>query len=280
MSLIDGGLEIRRLLNKNPNMSPEEAAKRLRRGPIQDAVLDFDNAVKAVASFGWSPFQPSPERGIELRTALRHLILGLKPVWGSLIPRGRKEVLALLSDDELQCFEAAGLTEKPPSEEVLTWWDEISSLVQRSSSNELLRVGRLGERLTLEYERERLKREGLGHLHPEWVAIENTSLGYDVLSWYINPDGDVSRRLIEVKTCISKTNRFFLTRNEWHVARANSLSYVIYFWRGDPLELELVLPATKLARFIPDVIPAARWVSIEVFVDKLIEQFRENNREQ
>ena len=266
MSLIDGGLEIRRLLNTNPNMPPEDAIDCLRRGPIQNAVLDFEDALDVAQSFGWSIFRSNDCRPSELRGTLRNLILSLKPAWSSLIPYGRNEVFTILTDDEYQCFNAAGLVEKPPSEGVVAWWDEMATALQREGGENLVLVGRIGEKLTLEYEERRLKQLGIQKKVIEWVAVECSNAGYDVLSWDLSPDGYIVERMIEVKTCLSGYARFFLTRNEWSVAKANQSRYFIYYWEGDPLKLGQVISVPDLLPYIPEDNDVGKWVTVEVSI--------------
>lgn len=266
MSLIDGGLEISRILEKHPGMLPDEAAKRLRRGPIQDAVLDFEDALEVASRFDWTLFQPSHDRHTELRATLRALILGLKPPWISLFCRGRKKVLAVLTNDEKQCFRAAGLTEKPPSEDVVAWWDSMTAALARNEGANLISIGRVGEQLTIEHEKAKLRRLGLEDMAVEWVSIEDNAAGYDVRSWDLSEAGEVEEMMIEVKTSVSGEDRFFLSRNEWEVAKSNPARYFIYYWEGDPIKLKRILRTEDLIRFIPIDTDVSRWINIEVSV--------------
>ena len=94
-------------------------------------------------------------------------------------------------------------------------------------------VGETGEIMTVDYERKRLtgiKREDLSEMIKQ-VSLTDPYVGYDVASF----DGHVSDvsipdRLIEVKSTISTTPRFFWSYNEINVARIYGNRYWIYLW--------------------------------------------------
>jgi hypothetical protein len=89
-------------------------------------------------------------------------------------------------------------------------------------------LGRAGEELALQFERERLTRIGKPKLANDIrhvSALEGDHLGYDILSF--EPDG--GKRLIEVKTTrFGVMTPFFASRNEVNVSSAHRSEYQLY----------------------------------------------------
>jgi hypothetical protein len=90
------------------------------------------------------------------------------------------------------------------------------------------RIGRAGERLVVEYEKQMLFAVGRSDLSA-WVRnvaeLEGDGTGYDVLSF--NPDG--TRKFIEVKTTRGDASTdFYVSRNELAFSEAHSEGYVLY----------------------------------------------------
>ena len=105
-----------------------------------------------------------------------------------------------------------------------------------------MKRARRAEWLSLEHERRRL--EGLGiHDEPKWVSLEDNSLGYDILSFDLDPDGHTVNRLVEVKSRLSEW--IFLTRNEWENASGAPQRTVIHVWE---------LPDERLREYRPSEI--------------------------
>jgi len=74
------------------------------------------------------------------------------------------------------------------------------------------KLGRIGERLVLKYEQNKLDELEVNKL-VKWVSEENDNEGYDILSY----DSEGNEIHIEVKTSASSKNvmRFYLTKNEY-----------------------------------------------------------------
>jgi hypothetical protein len=66
-------------------------------------------------------------------------------------------------------------------------------------------------------------------LEPRWMAIEDNTVGYDVLSYNPGKFGPLNK-LIEVKSTIASPLRFFLSRNEWEQASKFGKAYVFHVW--------------------------------------------------
>lgn len=104
---------------------------------------------------------------------------------------------------------------------------KFSGNLNLDSSRQKL-IGDIGEELVIEFEKQRLINEGMGHLAQQ---IEHSSkqigdgLGYDIKSF--NADG--TYRYIEVKTTTqSSAACFYMSLNEWEFAKLHVSSYFIY----------------------------------------------------
>jgi hypothetical protein len=164
-----------------------------------------------------------------MRRYLRWILSAYEAPWMTTVLRGRSALQQAAPPAVLQCFSYAGLLDDAPDTDALEWWDAQVELL-RASSNQHLKVrGRIGERLTLEYERRRLSDLGI-EVKPKWTALDDEWAGYDVLSFELDSTGRLKNRLIEVKACSSKPLRIFITRNEWRRALEARDAYVFQIW--------------------------------------------------
>ncbi len=103
-------------------------------------------------------------------------------------------------------------------------------------------------------------------LRPAWVALDDSTLGYDVKSWRAGQDGwsDPRPWHIEVKAALHQ-RRFFLTRNEWRFAQRHADSWELQFWlleQSDPI----LLSFATVADSVPADVGSGEWTSIEIRV--------------
>lgn len=100
--------------------------------------------------------------------------------------------------------------------------------------------------------------------NPQWVAIEDNTAGYDVLSY---DPGIVQplNRLIEVKSTIASPLRFQLTRHEWEHACKFGPSYHFHIWdlQAPPYRL-YERSAAEIAPHIPKDNEKGRWKLAEI----------------
>lgn len=108
------------------------------------------------------------------------------------------------------------------------WWDHISGRVRLEGDRKKLERGRIAEELSLNYENERLKREGID-IEARWMAIEDNTVGYDILSYERGDYGPINK-LIEVKSTIASPLRIYITRNEWNQAQSIGAAYCFHVW--------------------------------------------------
>jgi hypothetical protein len=154
---------------------------------------------------------PIGSRSLRLRFQLHSFVLQTKPSWSALLCRGRREAAALLPSEIRQCLFDAGLLDGTDAQTV-QWWDSLSIAARTESQHELLNIGRIGERLSLQYEQERV-----GKI-PLWQALESNAAGYDILSWLGKQSPE--RLLIEVKCSVLPMDSAWIhiTRTEWQTA--------------------------------------------------------------
>lgn len=95
-------------------------------------------------------------------------------------------------------------------------------------------TGRASEDLTLEYEKNRLTKDGFPDLAlgVQKISAVDPCAGYDVRSFDGNNQSYVHDRRIEVKGTSLNNNRFYWSRNEIDVAKELGDEYWIYFWKN------------------------------------------------
>ncbi len=193
---------------------------------------------------------------IALRVQIGHLLETYLPPWIPLLSRGRAEAQKYLPQDISQCFREAGLFSYP-SDDIVNWWDKYSKVSRKVSKDAKLDVGRQGEKLSLEHERRRTKRE------PTWQGFESNLAGFDVLSVISETDSTSLR--IEVKTSNSRPDvaTFYLSKNEWNVA-STSDHYIVHLWALQPKPLLIIVETLQLERHIPSNQGDGQWENISI----------------
>ena len=163
------------------------------------------------------------------RQACTHFILG-NQVLLELVSQGRESFIANLGDDEKQVFRNAGLLERVPSVEVVTWWDEIRYRGRSKLNQDLVIQGRTAERWTMELETNKVAHLGEQY-KPVWMALDSDKFGYDILSHRATTGFAPIAILIEVKSFANKYSpHIFVTRNEWKKALISRINYIFYVW--------------------------------------------------
>lgn len=197
------------------------------------------------------------------RGCIRSVILGQKHSWSRSITLGRSRFLNQLSRDEHQCFRAALLTDNPPSDDAVLWWDVISSEMRQSADKIRMDRARSAERLTIQHERVRLVSLGID-AEPKWMAIEDNTVGYDVLSYDSGQYGPTNR-LIEVKSTVASPLRFYISRNEWEQALKFGISYHFHIWDLAPSIPRLYeRTVAHILPHIPEDQASGKWTTAEI----------------
>ena len=190
----------------------------------------------------------------ELQNLLREYILTYRPPWSQFIPRGRKVLKCNVEPNINQCFESLNLYDNN-SDECVNWWDQLSSGVRIGYQTKKLQIGRKGERATLEFEKNRTKK------NPNWVSIESNDQGYDILS--IIDQNNSTPMAIEVKTSNNRLEyaKFHITKNEWEKT-ASLHNYKFYLWHFDRLPSLCIIDKNDIKTFIPNLNQPVNWVTL------------------
>ena len=198
--------------------------------------------------------------GVEekLRQQIKDFIQAAQPAWAKLVPAGRAEALPFMPEPARQCFVEAGLGTSPPSDAVVSWWDDLAAASRGRIADYLAQVGRAGERCSIKFE------EGRVRQRPKWQAIESNRSGFDLLS--IASASDPRELQIEVKASERpiSSGAFHVTRHEWEVA-TNAERYVFHVWSlKDSANRLAILSPKEVQTHVPIEQGDGRWEIVEI----------------
>ena len=225
---------------------------------IDATAYDFDAGIHLDSLLGPDV---TPSDPIGFYQACIEVIIYRQPIWAKTIGLGRRKFSQKLSRDEQQCFRSARLLDDPAAPSVVAWWDRVTGVLRLSADQEKLRRARAAERLSLEHETHRLQNVGIKR-EPIWMAVDDNTAGYDVLSYDVGPYEPINR-LIEVKSTIASPLRFFLTRNEWETAIKFGDRYIFHIWDLTSSCLHERTVA-QIAPHIPTDNEKGRWANAEI----------------
>jgi hypothetical protein len=192
----------------------------------------------------------------KLRLALLDYVEVLAPPWVKLAIDGRKKLLTFAPRGVAQCLVEADLA-AGYADQVVSFWDQLAAIGRGLRGAELSEIGRQGERLSLEYERQRTGRE------PKWRSVESNLDGYDVLSVADRED----TRLVQIEVKASRIGirgSMRLTRNEWDATELMPL-HRFHLWdvSSDRPALAIV-PRADVAEHVPADQNFGTWQMVEV----------------
>lgn len=262
MSVIDGALAVCAHMRSYPECTTEIAVRQLRNGPAGYANLDYTRAVRLGAEAGWDAISIDGDRRTQLRTTLLQLGLRLRPFWARTAHLGRRRVLSVVADDQWQCLETAGLLVETADKDVAMWWDTLAAASRAAEERRRVEIGREGEKRTIEYENKRLTAEGIPY-EPKWVALDDNSEGYDVLSFDVIGSGNLQHKYIEVKACVYSPTHFLLTRNEWEFAKTHKSESAFHIWNLETGGLD-EFRVEDMEKHIPTDQGNGRWENVAV----------------
>jgi hypothetical protein len=207
-----------------------------------------------------APHEPAHEF---YRHCIFDVVMAQKMGWGRVITLGRRRFYSTLERDEQACFRAARLMDDPPTSEIVEWWDRLELAMRAAGDAARKERSRVAEKLTFDYEVAELARLGIV-LEPKWIAVDDNTVGYDVLSFRVGASGIVNL-LIEVKSTIASPLRFFVSRNEWEQAVKLGDSYVFYVWDLAVMPPRLyVRTKAQIAPHIPSDQQRGKWTNVEI----------------
>lgn len=256
MSAFEAAHLIRTFREKNPDLGSTEIIATVRSVRADFYPHDYDAGLeieKQVPNVITTPIESFFTAAIDAIIALR------SPIWARLAPAGRNHVLQAIGVNGVQCLRAAGLLET--NARSTDWWDALASANRGERDARLLAQGREGERLSLAYETARLDREGIAK-PPVWVAIDDNTVGYDILSYAMH-DGSEINRLIEVKTTRANPPRMILSRNEWETARRYGAAFEFHLWNLNSGALT-ILSVDQIRPHVPTDNGAGKWENLEI----------------
>lgn len=193
-------------------------------------------------------------------SALRRIVMDhagrQTPDWLQNAPYGRSRVLNFCPPGVRQILVEAGVAGEP-TPDVVDFWDALASIARGLQKDQLVAIGREGERLTLAYEAARTG------VQPRWVAVDSNQDGYDVLS--VNAPDDPGLLSIEVKASRSGLKgNLYLTRREWEIALERP-SHLFHLWdlAADPARLATV-SMDEMEVHLPRDAGAGGWELVEI----------------
>ena len=208
--------------------------------------------------------QPTPAAA--LREMVIQLVADVRPSWTRLAMRGRAAVLEYAPPEVVQCLVESGLAHSVDFATV-GWWDRLSVADRSETDQDRLDEGRHGERLSYEYE---CLRTGF---EPRWVALENSTTGYDLLS--VVSGTDSAPLVIEVKTTTRawSAGKLWLTRNEWSIlSRSDHAKLHLWGIAGECLQFGAV-EVNSLSAQIPVNQGAGEWEVLSIGFADIASEF-------
>lgn len=220
---------LRQYASSRPGVSPEELATLIARVEADATSYDLEAALFLHARV---PDEAPHESVGFYRHCIFTVVLLDAPDWARLVTLGRGKFIRRLKADEFRdirsLFAAAELMAEPPSLSDVKWWDDLQTHVRLQKDLEFNERSRQAELLSLQHERAEMAKVGLT-LEPVWMAIEDNTAGYDVLSYRPGVFGPINR-LIEVKSTIANPPSFILSRGEWEKAKSFGQNFVFQIW--------------------------------------------------
>jgi hypothetical protein len=259
MSAFEAAFLVRSFRHKNPNFTASELVQTARAIRVDFYPHDYDTGVMLEALIAYPDSGAAMPLEEFFTAAIDSIISERGPLWARLAPAGRNHVMQAIGINGVQCLRGAGLLEN--SDRATAWWDALANANRSEKDARLLAQGREGERLSLAYETDRLQQEGIPHL-PSWIAIEDNTVGYDILS-YALVDGHETSRLIEVKTTYANPPRMILSRNEWKTAEQFGTAFEFHLWELTTKTLT-ILPVDLIKAHIPIDKGNGHWLSVEI----------------
>lgn len=231
-----------------------------------------------------APHCSLPEPQVHSARAILFIVLTRRlPAWIAFFPNGPDILQQVMPDRWVELLYEAELLNFD-EEEVREWWRELFNRFHEFEEAKAKAIGDIGEHLTVTYEKQRIRADGLA-LDPDltviWVARLPGDHGYDVRSVrgirFLDARSQLDEILIEAKssTSLSESSfRFYLTRNEWNTAAKELSKYFIYCWVGVDLASKsavagpFVIPAARLQMLIPtNPTEVAEWTECRFVVD-------------
>lgn len=202
-----------------------------------------------------------------LRSQLKDIIVSFQPTWSKSLSYGRKEFRRYVSRDITQCFNESGLFQENPNDKIVQWWDELMIISRSFRSAELIKYGRQGERLTLDYEKDRTG------INPKWQSLESNFSGYDILSVVSLSDSTPLQIEVKASTLKLRDAKLHLSINEWKNAQV-ARAYKFHLWIINNTIQMASIDIEDIILHIPTNNGNGSWESVEIPMIEFKDKFQ------
>jgi hypothetical protein len=217
------------------------------------------------------------------RLFLSVLMLKEPPYWVAYWQGDPSSLDVLLSDSDRRMLADANLY--PPDRRDFVrnaWWDALSTVPLPQTTSAIRKaIGDAGEQMTLDFERDRLTREGFPGLARDvwWAANESAAYGFDVgsfagTSYGTSPEQRIAIEVKSVSYPVTTVFPLHLTIHELRTAEVWSELHIFHLWERVQISPNGDLTATprivRLAALSPHLACApkcdgnCRWESMYV----------------
>ncbi len=258
------GLRLIRLIQAgNPNSTAADCASILEGQTALAVALDL---AASVYLHDVVPAHAPADTVLFYRECVMAVMIGQMPTWAKLMTLGRGRFIKSLKGDEYRdirsVFRESLLLEDPPTNADVRWWDILTARVRLNNNIDRDIRSRLAEELSLRYEKDKLEQLGID-TPPRWMAIEDNTVGYDVLSYRPSHES-TANLLIEVKSTIASPMRFIISRNEWNVADQAGDAYLFHVWDMKDQPILYIRTVEQVRPHIPQDNEKGKWKDAEI----------------
>ena len=170
-------------------------------------------------------------------------------------------------------------------DEVNNWWIRVLTKYENYKEKLKKAIGDVGEKLTYHFELDRIEKDAItpSKAFVKWASNYSNNFGFDIQSVRGKILKDVFNELDKIQIEVKSTDadnlnryRFFVSKNEWMVAKENIESYYFCCWAGINLEKETALhgpyifPASSIMNLFPqDRSEESEWTECRFVIDLL-----------
>lgn len=263
MSVLAGALSLSEYAQETSN-ELEVCVNSLSSGLAGFGHFDYRSAATLIQRISWID---QDDLTNEWHDRLFHLIdqvvVSDMPGWVDLTPSGRSVAISQMDGESKQSLRNAGLLKN--GERARDWWDKLAQMARQRLAEELLAVGREGERLSMAHERAILEELGAPEIFPQWESLEDNNLGYDISSWDVSSTPSVVKKTIEVKAGRSNPVLIHVSRGQHNYAR-NAQRHEFHIWNLATETLR-VLPASAILEHAPSDQGNGKWMEFTLAID-------------
>ncbi|MCK6463061.1 MAG: DUF3883 domain-containing protein [Candidatus Pacebacteria bacterium] len=216
------------------------------------------------------------------RAILSHIISNNNYHWLMFFNEDSDIFRTAIPQDWIDLLENAGLFSFD-NDDVIEWWETVLKKYENFTESKKKEIGDIGEKLTYEYELNRLITDKIKKpkFYVKWASRFSDEFGYDILSLrgnLLKGKYKIKDQIqIEVKATVVRdtaTFRFRVSRNEWNVASNRLSTYFFFCWTGVSLEHQnasdgpYIISAKSLEKHLPtDKSEICEWTECRFVLD-------------